>query len=77
MLVDARFQHWQRRIFFIAWSSYASSYPCRVNIAVALPAIRADLDWGRWNAVSTYQLAPTLIALAGAVMLDQLAEAML
>ena len=40
-----RFQRWQWRIFGIAWLSYASFYLCRVNIAVALPAIRTDLGW--------------------------------
>jgi sugar phosphate permease len=42
-----RFQRWQRRIFAIAWLSYASFYLCRVNIAVALPAIQLDLGWER------------------------------
>jgi sugar phosphate permease len=42
-----RFQRWQWRIFGIAWLSYASFYLCRVNIAVALPAIQSDLGWDK------------------------------
>ena len=42
-LTDPRFRRWQGRTFVIAWLSYASFYLCRVNIAVALPAIQADL----------------------------------
>ena len=34
---------WKWRIFVIAWISYASFYLCRVNISVALPAIRSEL----------------------------------
>jgi sugar phosphate permease len=41
--VDRRYQRWQWRIFGVAWFTYASFYLCRVNLAVALPAIRADL----------------------------------
>ena len=40
-----RFRRWQRRVFAIAWLSYASFYLCRVNLAVALPSIRIDLGW--------------------------------
>ena len=42
-----RFRRWQWRIFGIAWLSYASFYLCRVNIAVALPAIQVDLGWDK------------------------------
>ncbi|MBN1641559.1 MAG: MFS transporter [Anaerolineae bacterium] len=42
---DRHFTRWQRRIFAIAWLSYASFYLCRVNLAVALPAIEGDLGW--------------------------------
>ncbi|MFN2154537.1 MAG: MFS transporter, partial [Anaerolineae bacterium] len=45
MSVDRRFRRWQWRIFGIAWLAYASFYLCRVNLAVALPVIRADLSW--------------------------------
>jgi OPA family glycerol-3-phosphate transporter-like MFS transporter len=41
------FRRWQYRIFALSWLSYASFYLCRVNLAVALPAIRADLGWDR------------------------------
>jgi len=40
-----RYRYWQRRVFAIAWLSYASFYLCRVNISVALPAMGADLGW--------------------------------
>jgi len=42
-----RFRRWQLQVFVIAWLSYASFYLCRVNIAVALPAIQTDLGWDR------------------------------
>ena len=42
---DRRFQRWQWRVFGVAWLTYASFYLCRVNLAVALPVIRADLSW--------------------------------
>jgi OPA family glycerol-3-phosphate transporter-like MFS transporter len=42
---DRRFRRWQWRVFGVAWLTYASFYLCRVNLAVALPAIRADLSW--------------------------------
>jgi sugar phosphate permease len=41
--VPRRFRRWQWRVFGVAWLTYASFYLCRVNLAVALPAIRADL----------------------------------
>jgi sugar phosphate permease len=41
------YQRWQRRIFAISWLSYASFYLCRVNIAVTLPLIQADLGWDK------------------------------
>ena len=48
--VDRRFRRWQRQVFAISWLSYASFYLCRVNLAVALPAIRSDLGWSRGTA---------------------------
>jgi len=47
---DPRFRRWQWRIFAIAWLSYGSFYLCRVNLAVALPAIQADLGWSKGTA---------------------------
>lgn len=44
------FRHWQRRIFVIAWLTYASFYLCRVNFSVALPVIQSDLGWSRSTA---------------------------
>lgn len=36
---DRRLRLWQLRIFWLLWSAYASYYLCRVNFAVAQPAI--------------------------------------
>ncbi len=37
---------WQLRIFWLLWGAYASYYLCRVNFAVAQPAILKDFpDW--------------------------------
>jgi len=41
---------WQRRIFGVAWLTYASFYLCRVNLAVALPVIQQDLGWSAQTA---------------------------
>jgi OPA family glycerol-3-phosphate transporter-like MFS transporter len=41
------YTRWQRRVFIIAWLSYASFYLCRVNISVALPSIQADFGWDK------------------------------
>ena len=45
LAINPRFRRWQWRTFVISWLTYASFYLCRVNIAVALPAIQADLGW--------------------------------
>lgn len=39
---------WQLRIFWLLWSAYASYYLCRVNFAVAQPAIL--LEFPSWTA---------------------------
>jgi len=39
---------WQFRIFWLLWSAYASYYLCRVNFAVAQPAIL--LEFPSWTA---------------------------
>ena len=51
----SRHRYWQRRVFAIAWLSYASFYLCRVNISVALPAIGEDFGWsmGRLGLIGT------------------------
>jgi len=37
---------WQLRIFWLLWGAYASYYLCRVNFAVAQPAILKEFpDW--------------------------------
>jgi len=39
---------WQRRIFALLWSGYASYYLCRMNLAVAQPLILSEFtDWTR------------------------------
>jgi OPA family sugar phosphate sensor protein UhpC-like MFS transporter len=41
-----KLRHWQFRIFGLLWTSYAAYYLCRVNFAVAQPAIlREFTDW--------------------------------
>lgn len=42
----SRLRSWQLRIFWLLWGAYASYYLCRVNFAVAQPAILRDFpDW--------------------------------
>ncbi len=46
--MDARtLRGWRTRIFFICWLTYAGYYLGRVNLAVALPSIQADLHWSK------------------------------
>jgi len=42
-------ESWQRRIFLVLWTTYASFYLGRVNFSVALPGIMSDLGWTRAN----------------------------
>jgi sugar phosphate permease len=43
---DPRLRAWQWRIFWLLWSAYAGYYLCRLNFAVAQPAIlREFTDW--------------------------------
>lgn len=43
---DPRLRHWQFRVFWLLWGAYASYYLCRVNFAVAQPAILKEFpDW--------------------------------
>lgn len=37
-------QYWQRRVFLLCWAAYAFAYFCRMNLAIALPAIGAELE---------------------------------
>jgi OPA family glycerol-3-phosphate transporter-like MFS transporter/OPA family sugar phosphate sensor protein UhpC-like MFS transporter len=37
--LDRRLRAWQFRVFWLLWTAYASYYLCRVNFAVAQPAI--------------------------------------
>ncbi len=36
-------QYWQRRVFLLCWAAYAFAYFCRMNLAIALPGIGAEL----------------------------------
>src|SRR5512137_285605 len=43
---SAHLRGWQWRVFALLWGAYASYYLCRVNFAVAQPAIlREFTDW--------------------------------
>lgn len=43
---DSPLRGWQFRIFWLLWGAYASYYLCRVNFAVAQPAILREFpDW--------------------------------
>ena len=43
---NARLQSFQLRVFWLLWGAYASYYLCRVNFAVAQPAILKEFpDW--------------------------------
>jgi OPA family sugar phosphate sensor protein UhpC-like MFS transporter len=48
MATDERLRGWQVRIFSLLWMAYASYYLCRLNFAVAQPAILLEFpDWTR------------------------------
>jgi len=63
-LTGKNLRAWQFRIFGLLWGAYASYYLCRVNFAVAQPAILADFpDWTSaqvGSIPSTYALAYAL-----------------
>ncbi len=40
-------KRWQRRIFLFCWAAYALAYFCRMNLAVALPAIGKEIGASR------------------------------
>ncbi|NLG26661.1 MAG: MFS transporter [Chloroflexi bacterium] len=44
---DKPLSYWRRRVFAVAWLTYAGYYLGRVNFAVALPSLRADLGWSK------------------------------
>ncbi|MBN1402646.1 MAG: MFS transporter [Anaerolineae bacterium] len=46
-LPAAPLRAWRRRIFVVSWVTYAAYYLRRVNLAVALPAVQADLGWSK------------------------------
>jgi sugar phosphate permease len=43
----SRRKQWQRRIFLLCWAAYALAYFCRMNLAVALPAIGREIGANR------------------------------
>ena len=45
---SANLRRWQQRIFWLLWTAYASYYLCRVNFAVAQPAILKEFP--TWTA---------------------------
>ncbi|MBN1532446.1 MAG: MFS transporter [Spirochaetes bacterium] len=55
---------WQRRIFWLLWGAYASYYLCRVNFAVAQPAILRE--YPSWTAAQIGMI-PSVYALCYAV----------
>jgi len=42
---EPHLRRWQTRIFVLSWLGYASFYLCRVNLAVALPALQTHFGW--------------------------------
>ncbi|HOK78759.1 MAG TPA: MFS transporter, partial [Verrucomicrobiota bacterium] len=46
--VQDRIAAWQMRVFWLLWTAYASYYLCRVNFAVAQPAILKEFP--SWTA---------------------------
>ena len=40
---------WQKKMFWIMWTTYASFYLCRVNISVAMPKIMGEYDLTKTN----------------------------
>lgn len=44
---DTALRTWRRRVFAVAWLTYAGYYLGRVNLAVALPVLRAEYGWSR------------------------------
>jgi len=53
-------RHWQRRVFWLLWTAYASYYLARVNFAVAQPAILAEFP--TWTAAQVGAIPSTYAA---------------
>lgn len=53
-------RHWQRRVFWLLWTAYASYYLARVNFAVAQPAILAEFP--SWTAAQVGAIPSTYAA---------------
>ncbi len=39
--------HWQKKMFWMMWVTYASFYLLRVNLSVAMPAMMQEFSWSR------------------------------
>jgi len=47
--LSASYRGWRFRVFFAAWSMYATFYMCRANISVAVPELQNLLGGGTAN----------------------------
>jgi len=47
--VKIQIRHWQSKMFWLMWVTYASFYLCRVNISVALPGIMQEFGLTKTN----------------------------
>ena len=47
--INLKIKHWQRKMFWLMWITYASFYLCRVNISVALPGIMREFGLTKTN----------------------------
>ena len=47
--VNLKIKHWQTKMFWLMWITYASFYLCRVNISVALPGIMQEFGLTKTN----------------------------
>lgn len=44
---DVGLAYWQRRVFIVAWVTYASFYLTRLNLSAVLPQIRAEFGYSK------------------------------
>jgi len=47
--INFQINHWQKKMFWLIWITYASFYLGRVNISVALPGIMAEFGFTKTN----------------------------
>lgn len=45
--IVSQIEHWQKKMFWLMWVTYASFYLCRVNISVALPQIMHEFCFSK------------------------------